>query len=196
MSKKVLVTGFEAFGRAKRPNPSSQIVLPAVKAKYGDLVETLILPVAHDTAAHELTEAITDLSPAAVVMFGVAAYGRKVRLEQRAINLRSSLFQGDNYGQRKLGPIAVGPMVRKSTLPLQEIYAGLQAHEIPVKLSSSAGSYICNEVMYRGLEHTAAIAETGQVIPTGFVHVGPGLDEPLVEQAAIQVIGVLNKKYA
>ena len=191
-SNKVLVTGFDRFGYLKRPNASSEIALPAIKERYGDLVETLILPVARDVAGEQLIEAIKDIDPVTVAMFGISA-GSKVRLERRAKNNRFNVLFPDNQGVRKIGRIdSRGPMSLDATLPLDDIYRRLQESDIPVKLSNDAGSFICNEVMYRALHHADSTKER-RVIPTGFIHLGNGLSDQLIEEASLLVVDELIK---
>lgn len=189
-AKKILVTGFDRFGYLKRPHRSSELVHPAVKEKYGDLVETLVLPTSRNIAAEQLLDAIDDINPAAVVMFGISV-GSKVRLEQRAQNCSLNILTPDNEGVRAVGKILPeGPTTIAATLPLSDIYSKLQAGGVPTKSSNDAGTFVCNEVMYRALHHTSeSIAES--MTPTGFIHVGNGLSNQLVEEASLMVVGEL-----
>ena len=186
MSDKLLVSGFDRFGHFKRANSSSEIALPAIKEKYGDLVETIVLPTAHNVAAAKLLQAIRDISPAAVVMFGLSSQN-KISLEQQARNRRFSLLVPDNNGVRTFGQIdPQGASHYPSTLPLDDLYSKLEAANVPVKMSADAGTFVCNEVMYKALQHTQ-----GQEIPTGFIHFGKGLSDQLVAEAAILVVDEL-----
>lgn len=187
---KVLVTGFDRFGHLKRPNASSEIALPAIEQEYGELVETLVLPTARDIAAEQLSAAIEDINPVAVVMFGISA-GRKVRLELRAKNVGFNVLVPDNNGVRKFGRIDNdGPKNLASTLPLDDIYARLKASHVPTRFSSDAGTFICNEVMYKALQHTDS-SQGESLIPTGFIHLGNGLHDQLVEEASLLVVDEL-----
>lgn len=189
---KILVTGFDRFGYRQRPNRSSEVVLPAIKDKYTDLVETLVLPTARNIAAEQLIEAIDDINPAAVVMFGISA-GRKVRLEQRAKNRQFNILFPDNEGARAVGRInPEGPATIAATLPLGDIYDKLQAAGVPTRLSNDAGAFVCNEVMYRALHHVVE-PNTSSVLPTGFIHLGNGLSDQLVEEAGLMVVDELLK---
>jgi pyroglutamyl-peptidase len=188
--QKVLVTGFDRFGYRQRPNRSSEIALPAIKNRYSDLVETLVLPTARNIAAERLIEAIDDINPAAVVMFGISA-GGKVRLEQQAKNRRFNILFPDNEGVRAVGRIRPeGPVNIAATLPLDDIYNRLQAAGVPTKLSNDAGAFVCNEVMYRALHHTSE-SNASPVLPTGFIHLGNGLSNQLVEEAGLMVVDEL-----
>lgn len=185
MSETILVTGFDRFGPKKKPNASSEVALPAVQQEYGPLVQTLILPTARKVAGGQLLEAIADIQPAAVVMLGISA-GRKVRIETTARNWQYNLLIPDNQGVRSVGRIdAAGRKSYHSTLPLDDIYRRLRDADVPARFSDSAGSFICNEVMYRSLQHAA---ESESSIPTGFIHFGNGLSDQLVEEAALAVV--------
>ncbi len=188
--QKVLVTGFDRFGHLQRPNRSSEVALPVIKNKYEDLVETLVLPTARNIAAEQLINAIEDINPAAIVMFGIAA-GSKVRLEQRAKNNKFNILFPDNQGVRAVGKISAdGPRSIDATLPLSDIYDRLQREGIPTKLSTDAGAFVCNEVMYKALQHGENSSEES-VIPTGFIHLGNGLSHQLVEEASLIIVDQL-----
>lgn len=191
MSEKILVSGFDEFGWSKRPNPSSRVALPAIKEKYGECVETLVLPTERTTAANQLIEAIEDVDPLAIVMFGVTA-GKKVLLEKRAKNIKFNLFISDNSNVRSAGLIAKnGPWHYASSLPLDNIHDRLNTFEIPTRMSTSAGMFICNEVMYKTLHHNAISDAT--TTPTGFIHLGNKLDNPTIEEASILVVDEVLK---
>ncbi len=186
MSDRLLVSGFDRFGFTKEPNSSSEVALPAIKQKYGDLVEALVLPTAHDVAAAKLLEAIREISPLGIVMFGISSRS-SISLEQRAINERFSLLTPDNNGVcvfDKVDP--QGASRYSSTLPLDALYTRLHAANVPVEVSMDAGTFVCNEVMYRALRHTE-----NQATPTGFIHLGNRLSDRLVEEAAVLVVDEL-----
>lgn len=184
---KILITGFDRFGYRKSSNRSSELALPAAEEAYGNLIETLVLPTAHDIAAQQLVQAIEDINPAAVVMFGISA-GSKVRLETQAKNRRLSLIMPDNNGVRKAGRLdSAGPPTYDSTLPLEKIYERLTDAHVPVSMSRDAGTFVCNEVMYKALRHNET-QPTGKTIPTGFIHFGNGLRSQLIEEATVAIV--------
>jgi pyroglutamyl-peptidase len=184
---KILVTGFDRFGYTQSSNRSSELVLPTAREAYGSLVETLVLPTAHDIAAQQLIQAIEELNPVAVVMFGISA-GSKVRLETRAKNRRLSLLMPDNEGIRKAGRLdPAGPLTYDSTLPLDNIYERLTRAHVPVSMSRDAGTFVCNEVMYKALRHNGT-QSNNTTIPTGFIHLGNGLRSQFIEEATVAII--------
>jgi pyroglutamyl-peptidase len=75
----------------------------------------------------------------------------------------------DNAGYRAEGEpcVADGPAAYFSTLPLPEILAALTAEGIPAYVSNTAGTFLCNQTLYRTLHD---LARRERPIPAGFVH--------------------------
>ena len=121
------------------------------------------LPVLFGGGGDRLLALIEQLRPDAVLCTGLAAGRKALTPEVIAVNLKNARIP-DNQGMQPLwekirdgGPdgIFFRMDVRKAVLSLQK--AG-----IPAELSFSAGTFVCNEVMYRLLETD---------LPGGFVHV-------------------------
>lgn len=55
-----------------------------------------------------------------------------------------------------------------TSLPLNQMLEGLIEAGYPASISNSAGTYVCNQVMYRVLHH---LQETKQSKQAGFIHV-------------------------
>jgi pyroglutamyl-peptidase len=182
MSEKLLVTGFDRFGPLKRPNITSEVALPAIADSLGDRAEAIVLPTAYDTAADILRDAIDDLRPAAVVMFGMSHSLDSVRLESFAKNFRASSMP-DNEGKRRAGRLVPGaPRYYESTLPLRDMKIGLEQQDIRSRVSLSAGTFVCNEVFYKTMHH---LEESDLEIPAGLVHLGSGLRRERAERAGV-----------
>ena len=154
----VLVTGFEPFGE-HATNPS------ALLAKSFDGV---VLPVSYARAADALRAAIDDAEPDVVLCFGLADDREKISVERFAHNLdeASTTDNDDAPGSgREIDP--AGPLAFRSTLPVDDIVAALEAEGIPAEVSRDAGGYLCNHVFYV-LMQTLDPKRIG-----GFVHVPP-----------------------
>lgn len=168
----LLLTGFEAFDGAAG-NPSA-VLLEALRGeRFGPAatpVETLLLPVSFRTAVAVLRRRLKDPDralPRAVVALGLAGNRAQISLERVAINLIDARIP-DNAGHQ---PIDVpvrrgGPAAHFATLPLKRMLAAALAQELPVALSLSAGSFVCNALFYHLLD-----ALTGTRVPAGFIHV-------------------------
>ena len=164
---KVLLTGFEPFGKATQ-NPSAEIV----KQISGDNIVTAILPVAYAQSAQQLLELITEHNPEVVICLGQAEGRTQITPERIAINLDDARL-ADNDGVTRIDqPIVVdGPVAYESTLPIKEFVSAITAAGIPAAVSLSAGAFLCNHIFYVAQDR---LKDTK--VRSGFVHV-PLMDE-------------------
>ncbi|MGN7976773.1 pyroglutamyl-peptidase I family protein [Microbacterium sp. 22195] len=161
----ILLTGFAPFDGAER-NPSGDAVA-AVASGY-DGPHRLIaatLPVSFAGAAAHLHALIAEHDPDAVIATGLAGGSDRVAVERVGVNLMDARIP-DNDGAQ---PIDVpsepgGPAARFATLPVKRIVSVLEEEGIPARASLSAGSYVCNHVLY------TALGASRPHVPTGFVH--------------------------
>jgi pyroglutamyl-peptidase len=189
----ILLTGFAPFDGAPR-NPSADAVAAASAAYAGThRLITAILPVSFAGAVRRLRALIADHDPDAVVATGLAGGSERVSVERVGVNLMDARIP-DNDGAQ---PVDVpsepsGPAARFSTLPVKRIVRALEEAGIPSRVSLSAGSFVCNHVLY-----TALGAVTPQT-PTGFVHLpwstgtapdgAPHLTEAQLAQAVLLAV--------
>ncbi|GAA1175823.1 pyroglutamyl-peptidase I [Nesterenkonia xinjiangensis] len=199
----VLLTGFEPFGGMDH-NPSWDVVTAvAARAAAGQSslpgapeVRPLCLPVAFGQAPRLLDEAVEAAvvegrPPAAVLALGLAAGTDVVRLERVGVNLRDARIP-DNAGAQPADEPVVegGDGALFSTLRLKAAHTRISAANIPVQLSLSAGSFVCNDVLYSLLH---GLRVRGLEIPGGFVHV-PDLRDPLAPvrlEGAVEAVEIL-----
>lgn len=183
--KRILVTGFVPF--LKHGVNSSQAVVGRL-AKSG--VSTLVLPVEFGKGFEALRAHLEGLSaderPHALVLTGMAAGARNVRLERLAVNLadceafavpgRRTVPRPDNGGAAPMDEPIVpgGPLALPARADVKALGRALKARGLPVELSLSAGSYVCNDIYYRTLDY---LARTGSDARCLFVHL-PGLLAP------------------
>ena len=168
---KVLLTGFEPFGKASL-NPSGEII----KQISGDNIVTAILPVAYAQSAERLLALIAEHNPDVVICLGQAEGRKEVTPERVAINLDDARI-ADNEGvlRNDVKILNDGPDAYFSTLPVKEIVEAIKAAEVPAAVSLSAGAFLCNHVFYVAQNKFA-----GTKVRSGFVHV-PLMDEQAVE---------------
>ncbi|MBH0230819.1 pyroglutamyl-peptidase I [Halobacillus yeomjeoni] len=166
--KKLLLTGFEPF-----LNFSINPTIPIVNEMDGKAVGKYtvvgkILPVDFETAGGDLVGYIKELQPDAVISLGLAAGRHKMTPERIAINCDEG--EADNEGKvpsgEKIHPD--GPDGIFSTLPIKDIVKKLNEAGFPAEISNSAGTYLCNHIMYQGLYH---LQSQNEEIPFGFVHI-------------------------
>lgn len=176
--KTILLTGFEPFGGSSI-NPSQQVTLALDSQIIGQYqVVAEILPVDRYGAPKMLLACMEKHLPAVVVCLGEAARRAAISVERIAINLMDYRIP-DNLGDQVLDQpvITGGPDAYFSTLPVREIYEENLAAGIPVELSVTAGTFLCNQVFYAGRHYAAGMEKP---IPLGFIHL-----PALPEQAAL-----------
>ena len=189
---KVLLTGFEPFGKATL-NPSGEIV----KQISGDNIVTAILPVAYAQSAERLLALIAEHKPDVVICLGQAEGRTHISPERIAINLDDARL-ADNEGviRNDVPIIAGGPVAYESTLPIKEIVKAVNDAGVPAAVSLSAGAFLCNHVFYVIQDHFK-----GTKVRSGFVHVPlmdeqagefPGLPTMPLDQMVIAVRAMLE----
>lgn len=178
-STRVLVTGFEPFA-GSRVNPSAEVASRlAGTAIAGVDLAIEVLPVVGVTAGKRLLSAIGRVKPDAVVLLGEHGDSPAIHLERVAVNLRDYRIP-DNAGRivTDRPVVAGGPDAIFATLPLRRMLGAVEAAGVPCSLSNSAGTFLCNEVLYVALHHLAN-RSARRPIPCGFIHV-PSLPEQVV----------------
>ena len=71
-----------------------------------------------------------------------------------------------------------GPAACFATIPIKKVVKALLAKGIPASVSNTAGTYLCNFILYTSLNH---IAKVGLRARAGFVHV-PNLPSQAAEK--------------
>lgn len=175
---KILITGFEPFNGSE-VNPSHQLLLRLGKVIIpGVSLVTALLPVVHKSASAALRSSLESHTLDSVICLGQASGRSEISIEKVAINLLNFSIP-DNEGiiikDKKI--YDDGPDAYFSTLPVNELVDHLTNLKIPIEISYSAGTYLCNQVFYT-LMHN--LDKTGSKIPAGFIHL-----PALPEQAAL-----------
>jgi len=170
VSKVILVTGFEAFGT--ETSNGSWEALKGLKGKYfaDTMVITARLPVAWKRAGSRLQELIYLYKPTAVISFGQAG-AEPVRLESSAHNLRDKIPDNDGITPQTLQIYTDAPTTLETSLPLAEIENHLRSAGIPARISTDAGTYLCNDIFYTLMFRPGT--EGAKTILRGFIHLPP-----------------------
>ena len=146
---KLLVTGFEPFG-GETVNPPREAV-QRLPERIGAWERTkLQVPTVFGSAAECVLSRAQTLLPDAVVCVGQAGGRRAVTPELVAINLQYASI-ADNRGQQPQDvPCVPGaPSAYFSTLPVRRMAEAIRAAGLPGELSYSAGSFVCNDLLFR-----------------------------------------------
>lgn len=166
----MLVTGFVPFLNFPI-NPTQQLAHRIDGERIGDYeVTAAVLPVEFAASAAVLLQVYEAISPDAVISLGLAAGRDRITLERIAINCNDG--EADNSGiicQDQT--IAVdGPAAYFSTLPYRAMIGRLLENHIPAQISNSAGTYLCNNVMYQML-HRLHQENKQNRVRSGFIHI-------------------------
>ena len=175
--KTVLITGFEPFG-GESVNPSWEVVSSLDNAIIGGCrVIARQLPCVFGESLAVLNAAIDALSPSLVLAVGQAGGRTDITVERVAINVDDARI-ADNQGQQPVDVpvVADGPAAWFSTLPIKAMVVAMRNAGIPASVSQTAGTFVCNHVMY-GLLHKLRDAPA---VKGGFIHI------PYLPQQAAQ----------
>lgn len=165
--KKLLLTAFTPFD-GERINPALEAV-KLVKDKIGNLeIVKLEVPTVFGQSIDTVREAIEREKPDFVLSIGQAGGRAEITPERVAINLNDARIP-DNEGNQPIDePVFPdGENAYFSTLPVKAMVEAIREEGIPSSLSNSAGTFVCNHLMYGVLYYL----DKRPVIKAGFIHV-------------------------
>lgn len=164
---KILLTSFEPFG-TESLNASLEVMKLVGDRAGGAEIVKLTLPVVFGQSARLLEEAVMLEMPDAVLCLGEAGGRDELTPERVAINLQDARIP-DNLGQQPQDqPVnPQGPDAYFTTLPVKAMAEAIRLAGLPAHVSLSAGTYVCNQLMY-SLLHLSR--RNHPQIRSGFMH--------------------------
>lgn len=146
---KILVTGFDPFGGDKI-NPAIEAVKRLPEEINGVEIIKLEIPTIFNKSAKVVKEAIEKYHPDYVLNVGQAGGRSALTPERVAININDGRIP-DNDGYQPLGePIHEdGETAYFTQLPIKTMVKAIRAAGIPAEVSNTAGTYVCNHIMYQ-----------------------------------------------
>ena len=165
---KLLLTAFDPFGGAS-VNPAQEAV-KLVADYIGDVeITKLEVPTVFGKSIAAVTAALDAVHPDAVLCIGQAGGRYGLTPERVAINLDDASIPDNEGNQPMDAPIFEdGAPAYFSTLPIKAMVAAIREAGLPASVSNTAGTFVCNHLMY-GVLHTLATQYPG--IRGGFMHV-------------------------
>ena len=165
---KILITGFEPFG-GESVNPAYEAVklLPDMA---GDIqIVKMEIPTVFGEAGKVVETGILQHQPDAVICVGQAGRRADIGVERVAINLVEASIP-DNAGNQPMDVKVQedGETAYFATIPVKAMVKNIKDHGIPASISYTAGTYVCNSVMYDLLY---LIDRKYPSIRGGFIHV-------------------------
>lgn len=175
--KKILVTGFEAFGNTP-VNPAELVAQQLDGTRLGNVaIVSRVVPNTFFKCIDAVRLAIEEEQPDTVVMLGEFGGRSMLTVERIAQNMNDGARYGlrDNAGQELQGDLTVpdGPVAYYATLPIRAMVLAMREAGIPADISDAAGTFCCNHLMYGILHH---IAVNNLPIRAGWIHI-PHLPE-------------------
>ena len=165
---KLLLTGFDPFG-GEPINPAWEAV-KRVFDQVGDVeVVKLMVPTVFYKSIDTVAAAIEKEKPDAVLCIGQAGGRFDLNPERVAINVNDARIP-DNEGNQPLdGPVFEdGETAYFATLPIKAMAEEIRKAGVPASVSNTAGTYVCNHLMY-GVLYT--LANKYPDVRGGFMHV-------------------------
>ena len=184
---KILLTGFEPFD-GEAINPAWE----AVKRLSREGIEgiEIICKQVPTVFGISISQAITatDLhQPDIVIAVGQAGGRSAISIERVALNVNDAGIPDNENNQPLDTPVLEGaPAAYFSTLPIKAMVEAIRQAGIPASISNTAGTFVCNHLMYGILHH---IAENQLPIQAGFIHL-PYLPEQAVNHRGAPSMGL------
>lgn len=167
---KVLITGFQPFGK-ETMNPSFEAVRLLPDEINGAQIVKAEIPVVFRKGGNEVQKLVRQENPDIVLLVGQAGGRSSMNVERVAINCEDcpSGFP-DNEGNCPQGEKVYedGPDGYFSNLPIKAMVKNMMDHGVPAAVSNTAGTYVCNDLMYHLLYQ---IHHEFPNIRGGFIHV-------------------------
>lgn len=165
---KLLLTAFDPFG-GERINPAQEAVKLVREQVKEVAVVKCYVPTVFGRSVEIVADAIAKHHPDAVLCIGQAGGRAELTLERVAINLDDAPI-ADNAGNQPVDTaiFADGENAYFTTLPVKAMAAAIREAGIPALISYTAGTFVCNHLMY-GVLYTLEKHYPG--IRGGFMHV-------------------------
>ena len=177
---KIIVTGFDPFG-GEKINPSIECVKALPDIEGVELIR-LELPTVFKESAKRLNEVINDVKPDAVLSVGQAGGRPGITMERIAINVDDARIP-DNISQQPIDEAIQldGEAAYFTTLPIKRIVKAIREAGIPAEVSNSAGTFVCNHIMYQSL---FAATKADKPFKAGFMHI-PFIPEQTTDKPSL-----------
>ena len=177
---KIIVTGFDPFG-GETINPSIECVKALPEIEGVELIR-LELPTIFKESAKRLNEVINDVKPDAVLSVGQAGGRPGITMERIAINVDDARIP-DNISQQPIDEAIQldGEAAYFTTLPIKRIVKAIREAGILAEVSNSAGTFVCNHIMYQAL---FAATKADKPFKAGFMHI-PFIPEQTTDKPSL-----------
>ena len=172
MTKKILIAGFDPFA-GDLTNPTSDWItwMKTRPVPVDREIKSVILPVTFAGAFCAFQKIYDEFCPTIVILTGLAKNRAELTVERIGINWVDARIpdnDGVTLSSQKIDP--EGPDGLFTTLSIDEMKKLTNNAQAHLKLSTSAGEYVCNYLLYKTLCYTK-----NKNTSVAFIHF-PGLD--------------------
>lgn len=165
---KVLITGFDPFG-GESVNPAFEAVKMLPDEIAGAKIVKVEIPTVFGKGPDKVRESIIAERPNFVICVGQAGGRAGISIEKVGINIRDARIPDNEKKQPIDVPIKEdGETAYFATIPVKAMVANIQEHGIPAFVSYTAGTFVCNDVMYSLLY---MLDKEFKGVKGGFIHV-------------------------
>lgn len=165
---KILITAFDPFG-GESINPALEAVKLMKDEISGAEIVKLMVPTVFGKSIDKTVEAIEKENPDVVLNIGQAGGRFEITPERVAINVDDARIK-DNEGNQPIDKAIYedGQPAYFTSLPVKAMVKEIKSAGLPSSLSNSAGTFVCNHLMYGTLYY---ISKNKKDIRAGFIHV-------------------------
>ena len=180
---KVLITGFDSFGN-ETINPSNLAVNSLPDIIDDIIIKKVTIPTIFKKSSEILEKYIEEFSPNIVICVGQAGGRDKITVERVAINIDDARIP-DNSSQQPIDEAIQrdGEAAYFTTLPIKRIVNAIREVGIPAEVSNTAGTFVCNHIMYQAL---FASTKADKPFKAGFMHI-PFIPEQTTEKPSLSL---------
>ena len=175
---KILVTGFDPFG-GEPINPAIESVKRLPDNIAGAEIIKLEIPTVRKKSLEKIEKAINEHNPDVILSIGQAGGRFDISIERVGINLDDFRIP-DNEGNQIIDE-PVFPDGENSyfvKLPVKSMVQNVQKNNIPASVSYTAGTFVCNHVLY-GVLYLIEKKYKGK--KSGFIHI-PFLPQQVIDK--------------
>jgi len=173
---KILITAFEPFG-GEKVNPALEAMKLLPDMIDNSKILKLELPTIFKKSVEKVWQYIDMHKPDIIVSLGQAGGRAYISVERVAINIDdASIADNDGNMPVDLPIFEDGENAYFSNLPIRNMAEAIKKAGIPARISNTAGTYVCNHVMYGVLYK---IHKENLNMKAGFIHV-PYIPEQVI----------------
>jgi pyroglutamyl-peptidase len=176
MNHRILVTGFRPF--LEHPINPSEVLVNSLNE---DGLFKRVLPVEFNKAFEDMRKSIQTYKPDRILMLGLASGREQIHFEKIALNWNETEHPDEAGFTAEMASINKldENLALMTRFPINELYQFHKKLNHPVKISFSAGTYVCNNLYYKVLSHFPEIKSL-------FIHIPS--EQTLDLQTQLQII--------